>query len=104
MLPVNQRVKSSAFNAFKEIFSKLDDQSQLHTSMFKTKFNREGFSPMVQKTFERKTTLKVESKMRKGDDRRMGLKYGLGFGPTGNLTKGPFANQMTVFNVESHTQ
>jgi len=36
--------------------------------------------------------LKVKIKLRKGDDRRMGLKFGLGFGPKGNLTKGPFAD------------
>ena len=48
--------------------------------------------------------LKVQVKLRKGDDRRMGLKFGLGLGPTGNLSKGPLANQMTIFNVHSHTQ
>ena len=75
--------------------------------MFKTKFNRSGFNPLeskIQETSERKMTLKVQAKLQKGDDRRMGLKFGLGFGPTGNRSIGPMANKMTVFTVQSHSQ
>ena len=79
----------------------------MHESLFKKKFQHDGLrlsiasQNEVQGVSERKVVFKVMPKEKRGDDRRLGYKYGLGKGPTAATCKGPFASKMTIINVKS---